>query len=131
MSENKDSKNAPFNPLFDEEENFDYPSDRLTLRDLRLVWPDPGEMEEVIGRARYAEHSLAEGVALDIDFAARGEPQSALPPLEMEIEDRQYLKEFYVATGLATGDHAAELLIRGIEERARRQYQPKTTPRPR
>lgn len=135
MTENKDRSNAPFNPLFDEEENFDYPSDRLTLRDLRLHWPEAAEMGEVIGRVRYLEHSLAEGIAVDIDYAARNEPRSdakkSAELRESRKEARQFVKDFYVQTGLAAGDHAAELLLRGIEERARKQYQPKYPPGPR
>ncbi len=126
MSGTKDSKNAPFNPFLFEEENFDYPSDRLTLRHLRLLWPTPEEIGEVIEQVRHLENVYAWGGALEVDEAAGRIPQpdpKAVAKLNEAWKDkRQFLKDFYIITGLASGEHAAELLIRGIEERARKQY---------
>jgi hypothetical protein len=124
----EDNWNAPFNPLFYAEKNFAYPSDGLSLRELRLLWPEADDMGKVVGRVRFLEHHLVEGVAVDIDQGrGEGRPGSISDKglRQQYLDNCQELKEFYVTTGLASGDHAAELLIRDMEERARRQYRPR------
>ncbi len=128
MSKKKANKNAPFDPVGYQEEGFDYPSDRLTLGQLRLLWPDPETLGPLISRVREMENGFAIRGFGEAHRAASGQlPLDYLKNVaafeESRKEDWRYLQDFYIHTGLATGDHAAELLIENIERRAKKHTQ--------
>jgi hypothetical protein len=95
-----------------------FPSDHLTLGQLRASWPDPKALAEIVRAVRIMEENFALEGALPEGHKMANDPLFK-PDWD---QDRRDLVDFYVHTGLATGKHAANLLIRSIEEQARKLY---------
>jgi hypothetical protein len=134
--EEDDEKEIPF-PLHSlprgyREDIAEYPSDRLTLGQLRAIWPNPDEMAHMLRDARVMESNFASRPFWDESLkkvaAEMGDdkPLTSAEVFKAETEeDIRDLKTFYIKTGLAAGDHAAELLVRGLEEQGRNQLPPR------
>jgi hypothetical protein len=105
------------------EDALEYPSDRLTLRQLRSLCPDPDLLARSIKEVRILEANFAVAAYGEACVQSEGETPwkvSEMFPAETQSAFRD-LKAFYVRAGLATGDHGAELLIRDIERQAKNQ----------
>jgi hypothetical protein len=110
---------APDEPRRFREDTMNYPSDRLTMRQLRMFCPDPEDLGPLVNDIRIMESNLAQ-----IAYARTYLPLLGHRPVISEKDaqkDFRDLKRFYVQIGLASGDHAAKLLIQDIEEQARNQ----------
>jgi len=110
-----------------------YPTDKLTVKDLRRISPDgfdqPLRKESFapVRKGLYHRRSLDDvlGHLLDVeremaDRAFHGRLSAALPehfPRDPDDERNCLIRE-YVRLGLATGKHQAEQLIRDLEGQA-------------
>lgn len=116
MPKRKRSKEAaPPQSIFP---NVQFPSDRLTLGQLRASWPDPEMLGQIVRAVRVMEENFA---LLGASPPAHTLAQDPLFKPDVDAVDRD-LVDFYVHTGLATGEHMAQLLIRDIQEQAARLY---------
>jgi hypothetical protein len=115
----------------------DFPSDLLTIKALRGLFPDklnlyPSEFYD------FDEIELPAMLEFERSLASRAfnailgkSPQGSLESGEAE-EDREMLAAIYTRYGMASGPHHAEQLIRAFEQSAAeqaRRHAPKSPPR--
>src|SRR4051812_33187046 len=120
MSERKRAKKGPVKQSIFPKVRF--PSDNLTLGQLRASWPAPEDLAALIRAVRVMEEDVALLAVLPKGQEIATDPLIK-PDVDKNIKD---LTDFYVYTGLATGPHAPQLLIGSIEEQARRLYAKRT-----
>lgn len=123
-----------------------FPSDKLTVRELRTLFPTSFDKPALYGGERldqvYGRLSLdttlgslidAERLLAGIMYKqALGQPLSSDEQLQTKDELVESLTEEYVRWGIATGPQHAQQLIRGIEQQVARQVSaagPQTGPR--
>ncbi len=117
----------------------EFPTDKLTLKELRKFCPDDFDRMDKRGRALGGPpdvRSQSEAILLlERDFASRAfnaamgrpfnwnDPSKRDPEVYDQVNElgRKLLRGAYVAWGLATGQHHAEQLLRAVEQAAAEQ----------
>jgi hypothetical protein len=118
-----------------------FPTDRLTISDLRRVYPcsfdQPPEIESSLSQSAYGRASIEEALGRVID-AERAIASTAFKKLTGQTltEDEatrdkagyQYVIDEYIDLGLARGAYQAEQLLRDIVGQAQEQAAPMFPP---
>ena len=109
----------------------DYPSDALTLKDLRRLFPQGFQGDELHPeKVSFFGTSVSDDFSTKLDFermvAGYAFDEALGRPLREGTftgrgELREYLEEFYIGCGIAKGPQHARQLIRELEESAANQ----------
>lgn len=99
-----------------------FPTDRLTIKEIRAAEPDLFATAEVLELDRsFARSDFSAMLSLEREVADRAYGEAIGSP-DPEAEDRAYLIELltqqYEGHGLSTGPHQTEELVREIERQA-------------